>query len=331
MKYLFDYSFRVVENILVHLRHMEHAIDSGRSEALIESVCKLQDLIPHLKNIQEPTYSAKQTEDAGELAALVEKFILLPEDMEISAKEIALRCGLFLQSLNPFIIQDREPKGLRRTLILAILVDIQDHLEDLIETFQIQNRSVVLPMTHIEHGIEDLQTIDIQDFSSDEIHLLQDLFEQWEKVDAEVSEKTSIELLAKSISLENLLRNQMTFREATELLRHGLERSLAGFEEEEDATYLEVMNEECMKDAMFLMRKYSFDNTSLNQAIDHLFLSYQNLLTDYDNDEAYPEVILSHLQEFHKHISRIEEQILSMDPSIDIDEAAFLDDNDEDE
>ncbi len=330
MKYLFTYTFKTVQNTLVHLRHIDEALKKGKSSLLIRSLSNLQDSLPLLENIQAPTHSETQAKQATELCSLISSLILLPEDMELTIKEIEAKCHTFIKEIDPFRIETLESTGIRKARLIEELMIVQDRVEVLIENFQSRQVSPVVLCALIEEKIDEMSYIDQTDFSSEETAEYEKFIKLWEELNQFPTEKGAMNLLTIAIGLENLLRNQMTYKDALEILDQGLTESFRIVEVEGDSGFLEIIGGEQMKDAMFLLSKYAFSDKSINFSLDELFREYQNLLEDQEEGNSNLEEIFLHLKTFGHHLDTIRERLASMEGSIKIDETPFLDDDDED-
>lgn len=329
MKYLFNFAFKTVQNSFVHLRHIDEALKKGKAELLVRSLAHLQDILPLLENIVEPSYSEKQEKQAKELYRLISTLILLPEEIEIALKEIQSKCMTFLQELDPFRIETLESTGLRKARLIEELISVEDRLETLIENFSSNQTSIVLPLTLIEEKIDEIRYIDTIGFSKEEADNLLEMLHLWEGLNLSPTEKGAMNLLTKVIALENLLRNQMSHQDAIEILDQGLKESLQMLEIEDNTKFLTIMNSEYMKDAMFLLSRYAFSDSELNFSLDELFKQYQNLLEDHEEDNTNLNEVLSHLKNFSHHLEIIRQKFSSLEGTIEIDESAFFEEEDE--
>jgi hypothetical protein len=329
MKYLFTYAFKTVQNSFVYLRHIDEALKKGKPELLIRSLSYLQDLLPLLENIEEPTYSPKQAKQGKELYRLISSLILLPEDIELAIKELENKCITFLQELDPFRIETLESTGIRKARLIEELIIIEDRLEILIENYSSTQVSIILPLTLIEEKIDEIQYIDSIGFSKEEIDSLQGLLYIWEDLNHMPTEKGAINLLTKVIALENILRNHMSYKDAIEILEQGLKESFYIIESEDSTEFLKIVNAEHMKDAMFLLSRYAFSDESLNFSLDELFKQYQNLLDDYEENNTNLEEVFYHIKNFRQHLEIIREQFNLIEQEIELNELPFFEEEED--
>jgi hypothetical protein len=223
-----------------------------------------------------------------------------------------------------------ESTGIRKARLIESLIATQDIIETLIENFQTPQTSTVLLLALIEEKIEEIEYIDSVGFSKEETHELQELFSSWLHLNQLPSEKGAMILLSRAISLENLLRNHLSYKDALEILDEGVKEAFRIAETKQTREYLELLESEHVKDAMFLLSKYSFTDELLNFSLDEMFIQYKNLMEDLEQGKENGEEVFSHLKIFSDHLHVVKEKLSSVEGLIEIDESTFLDDDEED-
>ncbi|MBM3201941.1 MAG: hypothetical protein FJZ56_05995 [Chlamydiae bacterium] len=329
MKYLFTFAFKTVQATLVHLKNISEALKKGKAELLVESLEKLQELLPFLENITTPTYSVDQEKNAKELAKLIHTLIFLPEHIELSIQELEKKCRQFLHTINPFFIQTIESTGLRKARLIEEIMTFEEIMENMIENYQTHQKSPHLILTMLEELIEAMSFIDRADFSKEEQTDFDQLVTIFDKFSQNPSEKQAIEVLTKAISLENLLRNHMSFKDALEILDQGVKQAFSSIENKETKSTRDLLETEHVKDALFLLSKYTFTEDHLNFSIDEMFRQYKNLLDAHESDKGNLDQIILHLQTFSRHLDIVKTAFSSVEGLIEIDQSAFLEDDED--